>query len=245
MPILDNIYTLLSILGLIAAALIWSGVQLQKYLSKRKARQLHSDTVTRRQAPTETANELNQQTQPSTRESELRVATDSSCPKTGPYRMFEHPDIIRTFQKDEIMPPHFEGIFPYKVTWIYIPPQQTKELQSAQPRGELVPINRKEFNEQMLRTLGYIYSKDIIAHVLDDAILQKQDHNAVQDRLINVMATNVKTIENAEKTYGSPSITSIEMNMSPEEKEEICRKGFEAGITDYLKTLNIYLQHKP
>ena len=159
--------------------------------------------------------------------------------------MFEHPHLIRTFQKDEIMPPHFGGIFPYKVTWIYIPPQQTKELQSAQPRGELVPINRKEFNEQMLSTLGYIYSKDIIAHVLDDAILQKQDHSAVQGRLINVMATNVKTIENAEKAYGSSSITSIDMNMSPEEKEEIYRKGFEAGITDYLKTLSTYLQHKP
>ena len=56
-----------------------------------------------------------------TPEYELRVVSYFECPKTGPYRMEEKPEIIQSFIKGQTMPPHYFGLFPRTVTWTYIP----------------------------------------------------------------------------------------------------------------------------
>ena len=247
-PLLDNIYAILGIVVIISTFTL--GIRTgfiklvktaKKHLSKRKAQQLQDAVDKRQDTPSQTENESEQQTQSPVQKSELRVTTGNPCPKTGPYRMFEHKDIIRSFNEGEIMPLNFGGMFPHAVTWIYIPPQHTNEAQPPQAKIETVPINKREFNEQMLRTLGYVYSNDIINHVLDDAILNRHNHSVVQSRLINIISAKDDLLDKAQQAYGGPAITSIDMSMTREEKEQIYRKGFEAGITDYLKTLSNYL----
>ena len=61
---------------------------------------------------------------------EIRCLSDEYCPKSGPYYIFEHPNVVQSFIKGEKMPRHSQDIGLKTVTWIYIPPAQLAQRTS-------------------------------------------------------------------------------------------------------------------
>ncbi len=63
-------------------------------------------------------------------EPEIRSLSDEYCPLSGPYYIFEHPELIQSFTKGEKMPRHRQGTTLKTVTWIYIPAAQLAQRKS-------------------------------------------------------------------------------------------------------------------
>ena len=61
---------------------------------------------------------------------EIRALSHEYCPQNGPYYIFEHPHIVKSFIKGQKMPMHSQGITLETVTWIYIPPAQLAQRKS-------------------------------------------------------------------------------------------------------------------
>ena len=115
--------TALLLMGLGLTFLLWMLKKLgtffwEKYQVRRAAKQPQPEPQANLQPVKKT---------PVPPEYKLRVLSYFECPRTGPYYMIEHPEIIKSFIKGQTMEPHYENLFPRTVTWVYIPPEKLKE----------------------------------------------------------------------------------------------------------------------
>lgn len=242
--------------GLITAALIalaglglgFLGWMIRRlFISLWEKRQIRRATY---KSQVETETKATQKTEtPEPSSEKLRVVSYFECPKSGPYRMVEHPQIIQSFIKGQKMSPHHENLFLRTVTWQYIDPEELDESIKDAPQKKTQIKNGKSiidteaFNKLMIKSLGYTYGQDIIANVLDDTILENRSHNHVKNRILNILANSEEAFDKSSKNYQDTNIFEIHMDMSTREKREQFAKGFEASLTDYLKTLQLYLQN--
>lgn len=102
-------------------------------------------------------------------------------------------------------------------------------------------MDRLRLNRHLLRTSGYLYSRDEIIIVLDEAILQDEDHTYVKNRLLDMLGEVDKSFDLFLSREDGKEMMNLDMGLALEEKRKIFVSGFEDSVKDYLKSLTQYL----
>jgi len=96
-----------------------------------------------------------------------------------------------------------------------------------------------------LKSAGYHYAYDVITGVLDDALLEKKDHQHVKDRLLDIMKDKGRAFDECLKwNKDTAGLLRLDMGIVEDEKRRLFVAGFVAGMEDYLKSLVPYLSKK-
>lgn len=102
-------------------------------------------------------------------------------------------------------------------------------------------MDRLRLNKFLLRTSGYLYSRDKIIVVLDEAILQDEDHTYVKNRLLDMLGEVDKSFDLFLSGEDGKELMNLDMGLALEEKRRIFVSGFEDSVKDYLKSLTQHL----
>ena len=102
-------------------------------------------------------------------------------------------------------------------------------------------MDAQAFNQFSLRAMGYLYSKEMVVAVLDDAILEGKEHTFVKNRLLDMLGEKDKSFDECLNSNLDTRLLELDLGMSDDEKRRRFVSGFEDGIKDYLRTLTAYL----